>query len=358
MPGDENSEMREVPSEDDVVQQVVEEVLRSRPDLTREQVERMIDGKVKEFGGIIRRDAAALIVAKELGVALSSEPAPSSRTVFKAGDHEAVEKVVDLILRHRRDLTRSDVHRMIDDKLMEFEGSISVGTAALLVAQDLGVPILDKLPSLDCRVDVGLGEFLVSRLRSAKRRLWVVSPQISPEFVKLLLEAKSRGVDVRLVTTNHGGPRHWEALRSLIAEQRLLASPVRLLVNRLSALLIIAGILISLTLGPYWLLMSFFGLLAFMSSRNAYRIRYVPKIGEGKLAVYRSRQDAMVHARLYLVDDTLGIGSPHLTAAGVKKNLEALCWISDPDVVERIAEQIEGMCVGIPGFSKLEIGLD
>jgi len=61
----------------------------------------------------------------------------------------------------------------------------------------------------------------------------------------------------------------------------------------------------------------------------------------------------MVHAKLYLVDDTLGIGSPRLTIAGV----ESRSFVLDlrPEVVEKVARQIEKMCVGTPGFSKRKI---
>jgi len=88
--------MERVPSADNDVQRVVDEVLRSRPNLTREQIERMIDEKVKEFGGIIRRDAAALIVAKELGVVLSRESTPSSLTVLKIRDLASGFRGVDV----------------------------------------------------------------------------------------------------------------------------------------------------------------------------------------------------------------------------------------------------------------------
>jgi len=56
--------------------------------------------------------------------------------------------------------------------------------------------------SVEVRVGRDLEEFLVKRLRRAEKRLWIVSPWVSKEFIPILLEARSRGVDVRLITTD------------------------------------------------------------------------------------------------------------------------------------------------------------
>lgn len=52
-----------------------------------------------------------------------------------------VERVIDHILAHRKDLTRNDVRRMIEDRVAELEGLIDEEAAALLVAKELGVPL-------------------------------------------------------------------------------------------------------------------------------------------------------------------------------------------------------------------------
>jgi len=68
---------------------------------------------------------------------------------------------------------------------------------------------------MDVEVGVGRGmeDSLVERFRRAERRLWVVSPWVSKEYVSVLLEAKARGVDVRLITTDDLIPVHRKALR-------------------------------------------------------------------------------------------------------------------------------------------------
>ena len=51
----------------DIVERIV-----SEKGVSREDVERMVEAKIEEFGGIIGRDAAALMVAKSLGVEIES----------------------------------------------------------------------------------------------------------------------------------------------------------------------------------------------------------------------------------------------------------------------------------------------
>lgn len=83
-------------SEEQEVDLIIQDILRAKPNLTREAVERLISDKVREFGEIIRRDAAALMVAKELGVTLSRESAPASLAVLKIRDLASGFRGVDV----------------------------------------------------------------------------------------------------------------------------------------------------------------------------------------------------------------------------------------------------------------------
>ncbi|MGC9107111.1 MAG: hypothetical protein ACP5IE_02840 [Infirmifilum sp.] len=82
--------------EKDEIERIIQDILKARPQLTREKIEEMIEEKVREFGEIIRRDAAALMLAKELGVVLSREVAPASLTTLKIRDLAAGFRGVDV----------------------------------------------------------------------------------------------------------------------------------------------------------------------------------------------------------------------------------------------------------------------
>lgn len=59
---------------------VVEHILKFRNDLTYKEIEKLIDKKIKDLEGLIDYDAAALLVAKELGV-----PLPNLYTILPSG---------------------------------------------------------------------------------------------------------------------------------------------------------------------------------------------------------------------------------------------------------------------------------
>lgn len=71
-------------------------ILESRPGLTREELERLVQNKIQELGGIIGKDAALLLVAKELGVPISRDIAKRYLTVLRIRDLAAGFKGVDL----------------------------------------------------------------------------------------------------------------------------------------------------------------------------------------------------------------------------------------------------------------------
>lgn len=59
---------------------VVDRILKFRNDLTRDKIKELVEKKVKELEGLIDHDAAALLVAKELGI-----PLPSFYTILPSG---------------------------------------------------------------------------------------------------------------------------------------------------------------------------------------------------------------------------------------------------------------------------------
>ncbi|MEM0092982.1 MAG: hypothetical protein QW753_01255 [Thermofilum sp.] len=77
-------------------EKLVRRVLEAKPGLTREELEKLVEAKIQEFGGIIGRDAALLLVAKELGVPVSREFAPRSLAMLRIRDLAAGFRGVDL----------------------------------------------------------------------------------------------------------------------------------------------------------------------------------------------------------------------------------------------------------------------
>jgi len=205
--------------------------------------------------------------------------------------------------------------------------------------------------SVEVRVGRDMEDFLIERLRRARRRLWIVSPWVSKEYVDVLLEAKARGVDVRLITTDDLIPAHREALRKLIERRRELVRRGSRAAKAAGLALTLLGIAIAASTLVLGLTLLFVGAVALLGwGLDRYRVRYVSKLGDG-LIVFSSKPGRTMHAKIYVVDDTVGIGSANLTEAAVRGNFEALCWIRDPKIVDEVVEALES----IEGFRRVDL---
>jgi len=204
---------------------------------------------------------------------------------------------------------------------------------------------------VEVRVGRGLEDFLVERLRRAERRLWVVSPWVSKEYVPVLLEAKARGVDVKLITTDDLIPAHRETLRELIERRAELVRRGSRAASTVGLVLILLGLITAVFTAGLGLLIAFVGIVVLVGwGLDMYRIYYVSRLGDG-LIVYSSKPGRTIHAKIYVVDDAVGIGSANLTEAALRGNFEALCWIRDPKIVEEVVKVLES----IEGFRRVDL---
>jgi len=207
--------------------------------------------------------------------------------------------------------------------------------------------------SVEVRVGRGLEEFLMERLRRAERRLWIVSPWVSREFIPILLEARSRGVDVRLITTDDLTPMHRKALKLLITPRKELVRRGNRFAKIIGSILTVMGLVAAIFTGVLGLIVLLVGLIVLsVWGADEYRVYYISQLGDQNLQVYHVEPGKMIHAKIYVVDDMLGVGSLNLTTAGVRNNIEALCWVKSPELVENVLKALES----IEGFRRL--GLD
>lgn len=65
---------------------ILERILAERPDLSEEEVYSLVKRRIDELGGLIEEDAAAMLVAKELGVRLPKSDVVSQLSSLKIGD--------------------------------------------------------------------------------------------------------------------------------------------------------------------------------------------------------------------------------------------------------------------------------
>lgn len=209
------------------------------------------------------------------------------------------------------------------------------------------------------RLGVGVGSDLRKRLRRATKSIYVLSPYLSSSLVEDLLAAQRKGVQVHLLTSDSQSVldalREKQLYRKLL-HQHKTALPAQTIL-KLVALLVL-GLLTMLSFGatfnrsPWFAVLSALGLAAFII---ALRLRttlttYTPTFTsfavfcsqEGVLATKeRGSVRRLVHAKVFIVDDTVYLGSLNLTYRGFHSNYESLVEIADPAVAQAITAELD-----------------
>ena len=80
--------------------------------------------------------------------------------------------------------------------------------------------------SIEVRCSKGLRDFVLKNIYSS-RKITIVSPWISEETAKMLIDLTSVGVEVGLITTNDPLPSHVKGLSMLINVERRVKKPGR-----------------------------------------------------------------------------------------------------------------------------------
>ncbi len=168
------------------------------------------------------------------------------------------------------------------------------------------------------------GRILEGLLKRARRRLWVSTPYLSPEYAALLERKHREGVDVRLVTSD--SPVNRRALARLAVTQprgfwETLAS---------------------------WILYLLAVLLAGKRARRrlqALASSDVKVVGwRVPLRIYPVSR--LVHSKIYIVDGVAVTGSVNLTKTGLWRNTETITIHEDPQEVREIEEQFMALWTG------------
>ena len=196
---------------------------------------------------------------------------------------------------------------------------------------------------VETKVGRRLGDFFVRPLQEAKQRIWVMSPWISSVHVPMLIEKKTRGADVKVITTDNYTPTHREALKLLTYSEKEVTRPANSRLKWTGIILIIIGIVaLALTVGIS-LIVSIVGYIIYRRGVEKFELRWVSTIGDENLIVYHTDPFRLIHAKVYVADDQVAFGSANLTKGGMNENLESLVWITEPTLANQIVEDLNLM---------------
>lgn len=194
----------------------------------------------------------------------------------------------------------------------------------------------------EIRIARNMENFLVKRLVEARKRVWVISPWLSSEYVDLLIVKAREGVEVKIFTTDDALRPHLEALSKLIYIDKVFVKPGNPKLRAISAVAIAIGLILA-PINYVFLALAIGGLVLYAFSRDRYKRIYRCKLGEDSLFVYKSKPTGMLHAKVYIVDNAVALGSVNLTRTSILNNIEVLVWISDELTAESMVREISEM---------------
>jgi len=181
------------------------------------------------------------------------------------------------------------------------------------------------------KINRKLKDFIFQEILNSKK-LIIISPWISEETAKLLLELASRNIDITLITTDDPSEFHKRGLKNLISIERKIKKEGNDILTKLGIFLSIFGILLTL-INLFGIILFILGFFLFLKFRTIFEKVYFPKIKE--LIITKER----LHAKLILTEKLIGIGSPNFTYSGLVSNIESFAWIEDKEAYNKILDE-------------------
>jgi len=186
--------------------------------------------------------------------------------------------------------------------------------------------------SIEIKIGKRIKDFIIEKILNTKK-LILISPWISEETAKLLLDLASKNVEITLITSNDSSEFHRKGLKSLIGVERKVKKEGNKIFSTLGIFLIFLGIFLI----PFNILGIFLvplGIFLFLKYRIIFEEIYFSKIKE--LIITKEK----LHAKIIITDNLIGIGSPNFTYSGLISNIESFAWIEEKEVYNKVIEEI------------------
>ncbi|MEM3452513.1 MAG: phospholipase D-like domain-containing protein [Candidatus Hadarchaeum sp.] len=179
---------------------------------------------------------------------------------------------------------------------------------------------------------------MLELIRDAKGRLLIVSPWISPACADLAVKKQEEGVKTVLVTTNDGSNR--EALLKLLERRSQKGPPSRWwLLPGVFSLFLGICLLVGVSTSPLLCAVLMGTCVAtYLLGRSRRKYYYVSRIE--RLALYLPKEP-LLHAKIYVADERVALGSANFTVSGLKKHFESIAIIDSAEIAADVVRQLD-----------------
>ncbi len=207
----------------------------------------------------------------------------------------------------------------------------------------------------------GNGIEILNTIKEAKSSVKVVSPYLSPDYIKELVELSKKGIDVTLITCDnierdlkYSDFKHEDIIRQEKIEDKKSKSLKSTLyvisfILFMITLISLSLIVINPALGFIPVLLFIITLFILISAWiiNDYKYKYYPIF---KLKVFDSKSGInpqstnLIHAKIFLIDDEiLYLGSANFTYSAFKTHYETVIKILDQKAIQEVNKEIENI---------------
>jgi len=194
------------------------------------------------------------------------------------------------------------------------------------------------MADVDVKIDRKIGSFFLDSMKNAKERLWIMSPWLSPEYARLAIEKKKQGLNVKVITSNNYVRGHKEALQELTEVRKEVKKPENRKLRIIGIILIPIGVIIAIFTAGIGLILSVVGIILYFIGRGKALIYWISKIGEENLLVYNYIPAHPVHAKVYIIDDLVVVGSVNLTKIGLQRSVESVALIKSGELASDLSK--------------------
>jgi phosphatidylserine/phosphatidylglycerophosphate/cardiolipin synthase-like enzyme len=202
------------------------------------------------------------------------------------------------------------------------------------------------------------GKEILHEIRHAKKSVKIVSPYLSPDYVKELIKLHREGKQVTLITCDKIGETAYSDFKisDLIEKKEIHDNKASKLKKRLlksSMWLGIAALIFGISaffftplfvFAGVLMLASFISLISF-SFISGYTYKYDPIF---RIKVFDSTSGEkpwsteLIHSKIFVIDEGVAfLGSVNFTYSGFKKHYETVIRVEDKGAVADISEEVE-----------------
>jgi phosphatidylserine/phosphatidylglycerophosphate/cardiolipin synthase-like enzyme len=208
------------------------------------------------------------------------------------------------------------------------------------------------------------GKEIHEKIKNAKKSVKVVSPYLSPDYIKDLIHLHKKGVNITLITCDKIEENSFSDFKvsDLIKKEKIydkksvklkkLLFDLFIWIFLASALFAIQGIIF--TFSSMFILAGGFlviSILAFIFSKiiSDYSLKYSPLFrikvfdsGSGK----NPWSTELIHSKIFVIDEEIAfLGSINFTYSGFKTHYETTIKVEDRNAVNSISEEVEKLYV-------------